>query len=302
MLARIRRLNDSRRPFPGPARWLAVALLGLWVLPATADPGSRLLATGGVTQVEGAAGGGLVPWAVLSGYGRESEIGGEIFATYSLTDDYALGAGGASVAIGNRVELSVATQILDIDDLADDLGLPDDRLRQNVIGMKLRLFGDLIYGKLPQVSAGIQYKENTDFDVPGLAGARDDEDFDVYLAATRLWLNGIAGYPVLLNLAVRHSRANQLGLLGFGGDLDNDREFLFEGSVGILLRRDLVIGYEYRQKPDNLSFADEDDWHDTFLAWFPNKHLSLTGAWVDLGSVGGRSGQDGFYLSLEGSY
>ena len=27
------------------------------------EPGGRLLATGGVTQIEGAGGGGLVPWA-----------------------------------------------------------------------------------------------------------------------------------------------------------------------------------------------------------------------------------------------
>lgn len=31
------------------------------------DVGSRILATGGVTQVEGSAGSGIVPWAVLSG-------------------------------------------------------------------------------------------------------------------------------------------------------------------------------------------------------------------------------------------
>ncbi|MGH8247474.1 MAG: DUF3034 family protein [Gammaproteobacteria bacterium] len=266
------------------------------------DTGSRLLATGGGTQVEGAAGGGLVPWAVLSGYGQHGELGGEVFATYARTDDYALGAAGVSVAVGNRVELSLATQLLDIDDLADDLGLPDDTLRQNILGAKLRLFGDLIYGALPQVSAGIQYKENTDFDVPGIAGARDDEDFEFYLAASRLWLSGIHGYPVLINIALRASRANQLGLLGFGGDKDNSRDLLFEASAGIFLRRDLVLGYEYRQKPDNLGFAEEDDWQDAFLAWFPNKYVSLTGAWVDLGSVAGKSGQNGFYISVEGTY
>src|SRR5438874_9832371 len=33
----------------------------------------RLLATGGATQIEGSAGGGIVPWAVLSGYATRSE-------------------------------------------------------------------------------------------------------------------------------------------------------------------------------------------------------------------------------------
>ena len=36
---------------------------------ATAHADSRLLATSGVTQLEGSAGGGLVPWALVSGYG-----------------------------------------------------------------------------------------------------------------------------------------------------------------------------------------------------------------------------------------
>ena len=48
---------------------------------ACADTGGRLLATGGVTNIEGSAGGGIVPWAVLSGYGTRDEWGGDAFAT-----------------------------------------------------------------------------------------------------------------------------------------------------------------------------------------------------------------------------
>mgnify|MGYP003624388349 CR=1 FL=1 len=266
------------------------------------DVGSRILATGGVTQIEGSAGSGIVPWAVLSGYGQKGEWGGDVFGTYANTDDYDLSVIGANVAIDNRVELSVATQILGIDAIARPLGLPDNELKQFVAGVKVRLFGDLIYTMLPQVSFGIQYKKNTDFDVPALTGAKDDHGVDFYLAATKLWLSGINGYPVLLNTVVRSTKANQLGLLGFGGDLDDSRSLMFEGSIGILLRRDLVLGMDYRQKPDNLSFAKEDDWMDFFLAWFPNKHLSITGAWTELGDIAGKTDQSGFYISLEGSF
>ena len=42
------------------------AASSLYSVPASAGQG-RLLATGGATQIEGAAGGGIVPWAVLSG-------------------------------------------------------------------------------------------------------------------------------------------------------------------------------------------------------------------------------------------
>ena len=266
------------------------------------EVGSRLLATGGVTQVEGSAGTGIVPWAILPGYGQEGEWGGGIFGTYVNVNDYDLSVIGANVAFNNRVELSVATQILGIDAIAQPLGLPDNELKQFIAGVKVKLFGDLIYTTLPQVSLGIQYKKNTDFDVPALTGAKDDHGVDFYLAASKLWLSGINGYPILLNTVVRSTKANQLGLLGFGGDLDDSRSLLFEGSVGVLLRRDLIFGFDYRQKPDNLSFAKEEDWMDLFLAWFPNKHLSITGAWTELGDIASKKDQSGFYISLEGSF
>lgn len=52
------------------AKTLAPMLaLGLLATPvAMADIGSRIWATGGVTTIEGSAGGGLVPWALLGSY------------------------------------------------------------------------------------------------------------------------------------------------------------------------------------------------------------------------------------------
>jgi hypothetical protein len=52
---------------------LAVLLCGLPAL-TLADNG-RLLATGGVSSLEGAAGGGITPWAVLAGYGEAGKPG-----------------------------------------------------------------------------------------------------------------------------------------------------------------------------------------------------------------------------------
>ena len=62
--------------------------------------------------------------------------------------------------------------------------------------------------------------------------------------------------------------------------------------------RHLAFGIEYRQKPDNLSFAREEDWNDVFIAWFPNKHINVTAAWADLGDIAGVKDQQGWYLSL----
>jgi hypothetical protein len=229
-------------------------------------------------------------------------MGWRCVATYIKTDDYDVSAAGVSLSYNNRIEVSIATQILGIDTIQGSLNLPDDELKQTIVGAKVRLFGDLIYGDAPQVSLGIQYKKNTDFDVPNTVGAIDDDGVDYYISASRLWLSGIYGYPLLFNATLRSTKANQLGLLGFGGDLNNSHEFLFEGSVGVLLRRNLLLGFEYREKPNNLSFAQEDDWKDLFVAWFPNKHVSVVGAWADLGDVAGKKNQDGFYLSIEGSY
>jgi len=58
-----------------------------------------------------------------------------------------------------------------------------------------------------------------------------------------------------------------------------------------LLNRHLAIGAEYRAKPDKLNPSalgaglEEDDWSDVFIAWAPNKSLSFTLAYVDLGHI-----------------
>ena len=67
----------------------------------------------------------------------------------------------------------------------------------------------------------------------------------------------------------------------------------------MLFHPSLAVGVEYRQKPDNLGFAREDDWHDAFVAWFPNKHVALVAAYADLGSIAGLDGQRGGYVSLQ---
>lgn len=264
--------------------------------------GDRLLATGGASQVEGAAGGGLTPWAVLAGYGTRDQHGGTVFYTRLDTGDYRLDAYGAAYSFGNRIEFSVARQRFDLGTLQRQLSLPWDALEQDVFGAKLRLAGDLVYSDMPQVSLGVQYKRLRDPALPLAVGARDGDGTDVYLTASKLFLDAAGGYQLLLNGTLRYSRANQVGLLGFGGDRRQDRALLLEGSAAVLFSPQLAVGVEYRQKPDNLGFAREDDWHDAFVAWFPNKHVAVVAAWVDLGSVAGLPDQRGGYVSLQLSY
>lgn len=289
---------------PGRKRRLALALAALATstlagAQSGAGTGGKLLLTGGVSQVEGAGGGGLVPWALIGGQGAAGQVGGSAYYTHVALDDYTLDSFGALVGFSDRLELSLARQRFDTRDVGAALGLGRGfTIRQDVLGVKLRLAGDAVVEQdswLPQIAVGFQYKRN---DQPGLLaaiGARDHSDVEPYLSATKLYL----AQGLLVNGTLRYTRANQFGILGFGGDLRNRRRLQFEGSAALLLRRDLAVGLEYRSKPDNLGIAREDGAFDAFLAWAPSKHVSLTLAYVDLGNIVIADDQRGFYASLQ---
>lgn len=285
----------------------AIVLLGALLLSAAVyaregGTDGRLLATGGASSLEGAAGGGITPWAVIAGYGEAQQWGTTLFTTRVQLPDYRLDAMGVAVGYGNRVELSVARNRFDLGSLVPRLGLPEDSLSQDVFGAKVRLFGDLIYDRLPQVALGVNYKRQKDFLIPSLVGARRDHDTEAYLAASRLFLGGAFGYNLLLNGNLRYSRANELGLLGFGGDRRDSRSLLKEGSLAVLLNPRWAVGMEYREKPDNLSFAGESDWADLFVGWFPSKRLSVVLAYARLGEIATLADQNGAYLSIQGAF
>ena len=228
---------------------LALLCASLFCSPDTeATPGGRLIATGGAMTLEGAAGGGIVPWSLLAGYGENLQFGGSAWYTQVRPDDFSMQAFGAATSLHNRVELSVGKQSFDIDTV-----IPGEQLDQTIIGAKLRLAGELVYSRMPQLSVGMQYKNNETFDVPASVGARDDSGLDFYLAASKLWLDGPFNRSLFLNTTLRATKANQAGLMGFGGDLNNRRELMGEVSAGLFLTRNWVIGAEYRQKPNNVS-------------------------------------------------
>lgn len=267
-----------------------------------ATAGDRLLATGGVAQMEGAAGGGLTPWALISGYGTDAQVGGSMFYTQAKTNGgFELDSGGFSVGFNNRVELSISQQKFGFSNT-----VPGESARMNTLGAKLRLFGDAVYDQdtwLPQVSAGIQLKHNEDYDfVPKSLGAKHQSGVDFYLAATKLYLGAVFGRNLLLNGTLQATKANQFGLLGFGGDKNNHYQLQPAASVAVMLTDNLILGAEYRAKPDNLTIFKEDDAKDIFLAWFPVKNLSITAAYLDLGNIANKDNQTAWYLSGQITY
>ncbi|MCD8522014.1 MAG: DUF3034 family protein [Saccharospirillaceae bacterium] len=256
----------------------------------------RLLATSGVTQLEGAAGGGLVPWALISGYSEQGERSVSAFTTRTDVQDFRLDVLGGSWSYDNRLELSAAQQSFRLKNTATDI-------RQEIYGAKIKLAGDAVFTALPQVALGVQYKRLLDGDTAAAVGADNhNQGTDVYLSASSIHLAALAGYNLLWNATVRASKANQMGLLGFGGDNNRHYQLLPEVSALVLLRDGLALGAEYRTKPDNLTAFREDDYRDVFIAWFPHKHLNLTLAWAQLGSIAGSDDQDGLYLSLTGYF
>lgn len=286
----------------------ALALLGgLISLPAVAgDSGAtplnisgKLLLTGGVSQIEGAAGGGLTPWAVIGGYGTQGQIGANAFYTRVNVQDYHLDDAGALIGIDNRVEISVAQQRFNTEDVGAALGLGRGfTFRQNVVGVKVRLFGNAVLDQdtwVPQVAVGMQYKKNNQGAILHAIGAKSDHGIDYYVSATKLFLS----QSLLANATLRFTKANQIGILGFGGDKHNGYQAELEGSLAYLLSRNWAIGAEYRQKPNNLNIAREDDWYDAFVAWAPTKNVSVTLAYVNLGNVVIKSNQQGMYASVQ---
>lgn len=268
--------------------------------PTTFGGRSKLLLTGGVTSIDGAAGGGLGPWATIGSYATEHEVSATAFVTRSTLPDYALSVHGAALGVHDRFELSIARQDFDA-----GVVVPGARLKLDIVGAKARLWGDAVLDAdtwAPQVAIGGLYKQlHPGAAVGGVldgAGARR-HGVELYLSATKLFL--AQGW--LVNGTLRATRANQNGLLGFGAAGHDRYRLQPELSVAKLLRKDLAVGVEYRFKPDNLAFAGaafrESDWKDVFVAWAPVKQLSLTLAWVDLGQIVGHDHQRGAYLSAQ---
>jgi hypothetical protein len=264
--------------------------------------GDRLLATGGISQIEGAGGGGLMPWAVITGYGTDEQTGGSAFYTRAKTNGgFTLDTAGIAVGFHNRFEVSLSQSRFGLGDT-----VPHEAVRLDTLGVKVRLLGDAVYDQdkwYPQVSIGAFIKHNEDFNfVPKSIGAKNATGVDLYIAATKLYLGAVYGRNLLLNASLQMTKANQFGILGFGGD-DNDSYSLTPAfSAALMLTDNLIAGVEYRDKPDNIKVFKEDSAQDVFVTFFPFKNFSATVAYVDLGNIANKDKQKAWYFSGQISY
>jgi hypothetical protein len=268
-------------------------LLCCWAFQIQA--GSKVIATGGASSIEGAAGGGIVPWAVIKGYASSGQWSVNAMRNQVGVDDFTLYSSGIGLSYDNRYEVSFSRQQFKLDTIGGDL-------QQDIVGLKYHLSGELLYTTWPQISVGLQYKQHRNFELPALVGAHSKQGIDYYLAASKVFFHAVAGRNLLFNATVRATKANQTGLLGFGSDQYTQYRYMWETSAALLLTPNLAVGIEFRQKPNQLAFADEEHWRDVFVGWFLNRHLSVVGGYVDLGSIAGLTKQQGYYVAVEATW
>ncbi len=288
-----------------PFLWSAALLAGPSV---RADTG-KLVLTGGVTSVDGAAGGGLTPWAVIGTQATRGEWGASATSSRARTRDFGLDVASVALAHDDRIELTLARQRFDTGPTGTALGAPGLHLNLDIAGLKWRVAGEAVLDAdtwQPQVAVGLLHKRlgasALDGTLAALGARRSGTD--VYASATKLLL----AQGVLLNGTLRATKANQNGLLGFGSARDGSWHLAPELSLAWLLQRNLALGAEWRRKPDNLNrllgpgVLKEDRWVDVFVAWAPTRQVSLTAAWLDLGAITPpfvTRRQTGAYLSLQ---
>lgn len=268
----------------------------------------KLLLTAGFNEADGAGGGGLVPFAFVTGYGSDESYGVNAHYTYAPLRDFDFKSFGLGVGLFDRIELTIARQDFE----ATDTALDGVSVSQDVFGLKVRVFGDAVYEQdnwMPQIAVGVQFKRHRGIEDAGALvspkqlGAQDEDGTDYYVVATKVLLD----QSLLLNLQLRYTKANQLGLLGFGGDRDDGYSPEIGASVGYLLTRKLAIGAEYRGKPHNLNVDDESAAWDAFVAWAPTRNISVVAAYLNIGSVlapvtGVTRDQTGPYVSLQAGF
>ena len=121
-----------------------------------------------------------------------------VFMTRVTLPDYRLQAFGAAASIYDRVEISLARQTFEL----KNIPFGEREINQQILGLKARVYGDIVYGAWPQLAAGIQYKELDNDFIAGAVGAEDtDNGTDLYLAASKAHLGALFGYNLVCGIS-----------------------------------------------------------------------------------------------------
>lgn len=199
-------------------------------------------------------------------------------------------------AVTDRVELGYSHQDLDLGDLPAAIeSATSVRISEGSVGLQ-QFSARVLLGKeskrSPAVTFGVHYKTNADTSaidrelggtLHGI-GVTGDSGWDYTLYASKLLTGGRR--PVLINAGLRSTQAAHTGLLGF----TDDRSLVAEGSVVVFTTSRLLLGAEYRQKPDNYTplpglIGGEDDWWTLCAAYIADSRTTVAGGYAHLGEV-----------------
>ena len=187
---------------------------------------------------------------------------------------------GATLSFFNRLEIGYARENVDIDNIQN--------VSVDTWALKFNILPEGAGGNqwLPAFSVGAIYKD-TNF-----SGAKDQDDLDYYLVATKKW----PSKPVIFNAGLRFTKQIVRGILGFG----DDRDTVFFGNIEILWRK-FIIGWEFQDAVDAGAGAKTHSMWEAHIAYMPNARVTLVGS---LGYVGdkkesGNSFGRAFVLSFQ---
>ena len=258
-----------------------------------------------VTNIDGQAGGGLVPWALLSS-------GPTVAYTHIGTQNLDINSLAINTSFSNRVEVSYAHNMLN--DSAPVLNAGGALVGNNTdnvdnFGIKVKL--NDMSDSMPQFALGAVYKKASGNLASTLNTALgvNTSSTDVYGAVSKIV--NMAGKNVLLNGVLRATKANALGLLDFGGGntagASTGYKIEPELSAEIFAASNVVVGAEYRRQPNyamagtaQATYLSQKSAYDFHVVYVANSNFSLTAAYVNLGTVApvanGYTRQNGMFL------
>lgn len=246
----------------------------------------KFIVIGGVIQVEGVGGGGLMFWVLIIGYGMCDSYGVNVYYIYLVIQDYMFKFYGVVVGMLDWLELLLVKQEF----YGSLVLLVDFKIMQDIVGIKFKLVGDVVYDQdcwLLQIVVGVMFKYNNGIGGLGMVisvkqfGVVSDVGIDYYFLVIKLLLE----QSLLFNGMLWLIKVNQMGLFGFGGDFNDCYQVMGEFLVVYLINWKLVLGVEYCMKLCNLVVDYEKDYYDVFLVWFFSKNLLMILVYVVLGDI-----------------
>jgi hypothetical protein len=191
---------------------------------------------------------------------------------------------GVAETLFDRVELSYSHEII-----APSGG---DNLKKDNFGVKGLIIKENQWDKnyVPAVAVGAILKK-TDGVAPGV----DDSGSDFYLVATKLIKE--TPKPLLVSGGLLSTDGQTLGVFGY----NHDRDLVGFANADVVLNDKLAVGAEFRQGARFDDFKNANYW-DAHVIFFPNKNISIIGAYVNAGDENSTSKVglgDGFVLSTQ---